>query len=120
MEAASFDLGSLVVIAIIVAVVALVIRALVRKGKDGCIDCSEESCAHHGLDAAHTSPDGAGQSQASCPEAERMIRDIDALLEKTDSAGAADSADAADTAGAADADAVTAGGPSDALQKRAV
>ena len=57
-------MGNIIVIAIVVLLMALAIRYMVRNRNKGCAGCSGSSCCSH------------------CHAAEKMIRDINAQINK--------------------------------------
>ena len=80
------DAGSIIALAVVLALFAIVVVGLVRKSRrgGGCTDCSEEGCAFHGTEheptPGATLPDG---TQAHCPSMQRALADIDAKLGAT-------------------------------------
>lgn len=78
------DAGSILVLAIVLALFVAVVVYLVRRSRrgGGCGDCSEEGCAFHGTD--HEPTPGAtlaDGSPATCPSIQRALRNVDELLD---------------------------------------
>ncbi|MEE8715699.1 MAG: FeoB-associated Cys-rich membrane protein [Coriobacteriales bacterium] len=77
--------GSVFVLIIVIALLALSIRYLLRR-RGGCSDCSEQGCSFHGT--SHEPPAGelfdAEGKPVSCPAADRMIRDVQGALDRND------------------------------------
>lgn len=75
------DAGSIIVLVIVAALLACAVRYMLKKGKGGCSDCSDEGCAFHGTD--HEPPAGevlADGKPVSCPVAERAVAAVEAKL----------------------------------------
>ena len=77
------DTGSIIALAIVLALFAAVVVGLVRKSRrgGGCVDCADEGCAFHGTShepiPGETLADG---TQAHCPSMQRALADVDARL----------------------------------------
>lgn len=79
------DAGSVLVLVIVAALLACAVRYMLRKGRGGCSDCSDEGCSFHGTDreppAGEVLVDG---KPISCPVADRAVAAVEAKLGPAD------------------------------------
>ena len=106
------DAGSVIVLLVVLALVALVGRYLWRRRKSGCIDCEDEACVFHGT--AHEPVPGevlVDGRPVSCPVADRAMADVEAKLGPV--GGRADGAQAGGAQAGVPADGGQGGVPAD-------
>lgn len=77
------DIGSIIALAIVLALFAVVVVGLVRKSRrgGGCVDCSDKGCAFHGTThepvPGAKMPDG---TPAHCPSMQRALAAVEERL----------------------------------------